>query len=132
MLFKESAEKYFEFIANVGTQVDDSFMEEAASKIFAQDVRKIVNGSCVADGLANLLEQLLTARKSLFPWSMTALGENSMFVDTEKSVATICYEASAPQVGTFVIMKNLKIAEGKILSINEVFNKKSEDVVSRS
>ncbi len=132
MLLKEVATKYYNFLAKVGASEDDSFMESEASEIFTPNVKKIVNGVCVADGLGSLLASLREARKNVFPWSSTALGDDGLCVDTEKNIATLCYELSATGMGTFLVMKNLKVIDGKISNIYEVYNKKAEEVASNS
>ncbi len=126
MLLRDLAERYIDFIRNLGCEQSDDKAFSVMNELFDFDVKKIENGATIVDSLPVLSEQLRAVRKAVFPWTITALQESDITVDESKKSAVIFFAWEATGIGQHLTAVRLEFKDDKINRITEVFNKKSQ------
>lgn len=112
---------YIQFMSQLGDLKDHSLCLNQLPIIFAQSIIKEENGKIIATDQVSLLDQLESARKYAYPWTMEIL---DIITDNDKNTSVVRFTWNSQKIGRYITTAILRFDENyKIIEINEVYNK---------
>jgi N-acetylglutamate synthase-like GNAT family acetyltransferase len=114
------ADIYMSLLNHAGSSSDFAAYEFIFTHRFSPDVKKIVNGQCVADSRDALKQNWHTARATYGTWTIPS--DYQVFPSPETNSVTIKHTAQTASNGTLLVIAILTLEEGRITEIFEVYS----------